>query len=36
MVTLYHHPFRPHSRLVRLVFGEMETEPRLVEERQGP
>ena len=33
MLTLYHHPFCPHSRFVRLVLGEMGIEPRLVEER---
>jgi len=33
MVTLYHHPFCPHSRFVRLALGEMGVEPRLVEER---
>ena len=33
MVTLYHHPFCPHSRFVRLVLGEMGIEPKLVEER---
>ncbi len=33
MITLYHHPFCPHSRFVRLVLGEMGIEARLVEER---
>ena len=33
MITLYHHPFCPHSRFIRLVLGEMGIEPRLVEER---
>ncbi|MGA9847618.1 MAG: glutathione S-transferase N-terminal domain-containing protein, partial [Roseiarcus sp.] len=33
MVTLYHHPFCPHSRFVRLILGEMGIEPRLIEER---
>lgn len=33
MVTLYHHPFCPHSRFIRLVLGEMGIEPRLVEEK---
>ena len=33
MVTLYHHPFCPHSRFVRLILGEMGIEPRFVEER---
>ena len=33
MVTLYHHPFCPHSRFVRLVLGEMGFEPKLVEDR---
>ena len=33
MITLYHHPFCPHSRFVRLALGEMGVEPKLVEER---
>ena len=33
MLTLFHHPFCPHSRFVRLVFEELGLEPRLVEER---
>jgi len=33
MLTLFHHPFCPHSRFVRLAFGEYGIEPRLVEER---
>jgi len=33
MVTLFHHPFCPHSRFVRLVLGEYGIEMRLVEER---
>jgi len=33
MITLYHHPFCPHSRFVRLILGEMGIEPKLVEER---
>ncbi len=33
MVTLYHHPFCPHSRFVRLALAEMGIEPKLVEER---
>jgi glutathione S-transferase len=33
MVTLYHYPFCPHSRFVRLVLAEMGVEPKLVEER---
>ncbi len=33
MATLYHHPFCPHSRFVRLVLAEYGMEPRLVEER---
>ena len=33
MITLYHHPFCPHSRFIRLVLGEMGIEPRLVEEK---
>ena len=32
MITLYHHPFCPHSRFVRLVLGEYSIEPELVEE----
>src|SRR4030081_779907 len=33
MITLFHHPFCPHSRFVRLVLGEFGAAPRLVEER---
>src|ERR1700689_783167 len=33
MLTLFHHPFCPHSRFVRLVFEELGLAPRLVEER---
>ena len=33
MITLFHHPFCPHSRFVRLVLGEFGAETRLVEER---
>ncbi|HLJ01285.1 MAG TPA: glutathione S-transferase family protein [Bradyrhizobium sp.] len=33
MFTLYHHPFCPHSRFVRLVLGEFGLDLRLVEER---
>jgi len=33
MIRLYHHPFCPHSRFIRLVFGEYGLEPRLIEER---
>jgi glutathione S-transferase len=33
MITLYHHPFCPHSRFIRLVLGEMGIEARLVEEK---
>ena len=33
MATLYHHPFCPHSRFVRLVLAEYGLEPRLIEER---
>jgi glutathione S-transferase len=33
MITLYHHPFCPHSRFVRLALAEMGIEPRLVEEK---
>jgi len=33
MVTLFHHPFCPHSRFVRLALGEYGIESRLIEER---
>jgi glutathione S-transferase len=33
MLTLFHHPFCPHSRFVRLIFAELGAAPRLVEER---
>jgi glutathione S-transferase len=33
MATLYHHPFCPHSRFVRLVLAEFGMEPMLIEER---
>ena len=33
MFTLFHHPFCPHSRFVRLVIGEQGLDLRLVEER---
>jgi glutathione S-transferase len=33
MLTLFHHPFCPHSRFVRLILGEHGLEARLVEER---
>src|SRR4029079_2124851 len=33
MFTLFHHPFCPHSRFVRLALGEYALEPRLAEER---
>jgi glutathione S-transferase len=33
MFTLFHHPFCPHSRFVRLALGEYGLELRLVEER---
>ena len=33
MITLYHHPFCPHSRFVRLALAEFGIEPELVEER---
>jgi glutathione S-transferase len=33
MLTLFHHPFCPHSRFIRLVLGELGVAPRLVEER---
>jgi glutathione S-transferase len=33
MITLYHHPFCPHSRFIRLALSEMGIEPRLIEEK---
>ena len=33
MLTLFHHPFCPHSRFVRLVLEELGLPVRLVEER---
>ncbi len=33
MYTLFHHPFCPHSRFVRLILGEYGLDLRLVEER---
>ena len=33
MFTLFHHPFCPHSRFIRLAIGELGLEMRLVEER---
>jgi glutathione S-transferase len=33
MATLYHSPFCPHSRFIRLVLAEMAMEPQVVEER---
>ena len=33
MPTLFHHPFCPHSRFVRLALDELSLTPRLVEER---
>src|SRR5271166_3774251 len=33
MLTLFHHPFCPHSRFVRLVLEELGLPARLVEER---
>src|ERR1043165_5766745 len=33
MITLFHHPFCPHSRFVRLALAEFGVQPRLVEER---
>ncbi len=33
MTTLFHHPFCPHSRFVRIALGECHVAPRLVEER---
>ena len=33
MFTLFHHPFCPHSRFIRLAIGEHGLDLRLVEER---
>jgi glutathione S-transferase len=33
MLTLFHHPFCPHSRFVRLALGEFALPARLIEER---
>jgi glutathione S-transferase len=33
MLTLYHHPFCPHSRFIRLAIGEYGLDLQLVEER---
>ena len=33
MLTLFHHPFCPHSRFIRLAFGEFGVTARMVEER---
>jgi glutathione S-transferase len=33
MVTLFHHPFCPHSRYIRIALGEYGADVRLVEER---
>ena len=33
MLTLFHHPFCPHSRFVRIALGEYGITPRMVEER---
>jgi glutathione S-transferase len=33
MLTLFHHPFCPHSRFIRLALAEHRLNPRLVEER---
>ena len=33
MLTLFHHPFCPHSRFVRLALEELQQPPRLTEER---
>ena len=33
MLTLFHHPFCPHSRFVRIAAGEYGLNPKLVEER---
>jgi glutathione S-transferase len=35
MPTLYHHPFCPHSRFVRLILAEYGIEPKLIEERSA-
>src|SRR5204863_308841 len=33
MFTLFHHPFCPHSRFIRLILGEYGFDLRLIEER---
>ena len=33
MLTLFHHPFCPHSRFVRIAAGEYGLDPTLIEER---
>jgi glutathione S-transferase len=33
MITLFHHPFCPHSRFIRIALAEYGINPRLVEER---
>ena len=33
MFTLFHHPFCPHSRFIRLILGEYGLDLRLIEER---
>jgi len=33
MISLYHHPFCPHSRFIRLALAEYGLEPKLIEER---
>jgi len=33
MITLYHHPLCPHSRFVRLLLGEYDIKPELIEEK---
>jgi glutathione S-transferase len=33
MLTLFHHPFCPHSRFIRLVLGEQGLSARMIEER---
>jgi len=33
MFTLFHHPFCPHSRFVRLALGELGIDLQLIEER---
>jgi hypothetical protein len=35
MLTLFHHPFCPHSRFIRLALGETGLAADLIEERAG-